>query len=149
MERRGNLTWLDLTIVYKTIKTEIVDSVTIKHKHQIELHNGDSSYLVLNKLFVKSSWRDEDSDQFRTKTRKKKDKLIRFKHVHFNIIIQQVTCFKIKHLNKHECGVHPSYSKWVLPLRSVTFLLVKKILERFLQKSIQGSRFSSYEWNKG
>lgn len=45
------------------------------------------------------------------------------------------TCFKIQHLNQHECDVDSSNSKWVLPHSPVTFLLAKKILEGFLHKA--------------
>lgn len=30
-------------------------------------------------------------------------------------IQKKKTCFKIKHLNKHECDVHTSHGKWVFP----------------------------------
>ena len=47
------------------------------------------------------------------------------------------TCFKIKHLNEHECDVHTSHSKWIFPHRSITFLLPKEILEGFLHWDVK------------
>ena len=52
------------------------------------------------------------------------------------------TCFNIKHLNKHECDVHTSHSKWVFPSGPVAFLFHEQILKGSLQNDLMSFRMN-------